>query len=79
MDWFLYDNGLRHERVKITEISNDYLPDHFWKKLLTMMKDSIRMRAYQEVTDVHFSENLASFVSSNTRFEISPFTLLPTK
>ena len=79
MDWFLYDNGLRHERVKITEISNDYLPDHFWKKLLTMMKDSIRMRAYQEVTDVHFSENLASFVSSNTRFEISPFTLLTTK
>ena len=24
MDWFLYDNGLRHERVKITTVSFNY-------------------------------------------------------
>ena len=24
MDWFLYDNGLRHERVKIQSFSNSY-------------------------------------------------------
>ena len=24
MDWFLYDNGLRHERVKITTVPFNY-------------------------------------------------------
>ena len=32
MDWFLYDNGLRHERVKLAFISN-YKPSNlFWFK-----------------------------------------------
>ena len=29
MDWFLYDNGLRHERVKYTRISNIYFRFHW--------------------------------------------------
>ena len=36
-----------------------------------------RMCAYQGVRNIHFSENLASFVFWNTCFEIRPFSLLP--
>ena len=25
MDWFLYDNGLRHERVKLAKPKNEHL------------------------------------------------------
>ena len=47
MDWFLYDNGLRHERVKMIEfISNgvdiDVLDDHaiwmFFSKKTQMLR-----------------------------------------
>ena len=37
-----------------------------------------RARTHQGVRNARFLENLASFFSSNTRFEILPFTLLPT-
>ena len=35
--------------------------------------------AYQGVKNVRFSENFACFIFLNTRFEIHPFALLPTK
>ena len=35
-----------------------------------------RTYSYQGVRNVHFSENLVCMFSSNTRFEIRPFTLL---
>ena len=35
MDWFLYDNGLRHERVKDNNIlifllNHEIFKEHFW-------------------------------------------------
>ena len=38
-----------------------------------------RVCAYQGVRNVCFLENLACFVSCDTRFEIRPFALLPTE
>ena len=37
MDWFLYDNGLRHETVKLVF----KLVNYFWKAVLPILYDYI--------------------------------------
>ena len=31
MDWFLYDNGLRHERVNFSKLVLEYLEEEYFR------------------------------------------------
>ena len=66
MDWFLYDNGLRHERVKVVSVQYSLVDNQYQRKsevLHTLMSN--KCYAYQ----LNFKSSNLMFLKTYTNTE----------
>ena len=57
MDWFLYDNGLRHERINVISIT--WFITYTWETVTSVLKNSFSLKQpFKGVLEKRCSENM---------------------